>query len=170
MPDGSIRILVAGGCNGWCVDRNNKAVSSAEMYNPETDEWTKVADMPVALNSARMEVLDGVPTVIGGFNTETREFSKKLYQYFQEQDQWRTSDYELRTPRSNPAVFKVPSHLFSEACPSTTSSDNSDPNVVDPLGGGDATETGDDYEEIDLTFFQKQGTVSIRTNVRNAGR
>ena len=54
----------------------NKAVKSAEMYNPETDEWTRVADMPVSLNSARMELLDGVPTVIGGFNTDTREYNK----------------------------------------------------------------------------------------------
>ena len=168
MVDGSIRILVAGGCNGWCVDRNNKAVSSAEMYNPETDQWTKIADMPVALNSARMELLDGVPTVIGGFNTETREFNKYLYQYFPAPiDQWRKSDYELKTPRSSPAVFKVPSHLFSEACSIT--SGNSDPNVVDLLGD-DTTELEDDYEPIDLTFFQKEGKVSIRTDVRNAGR
>ena len=46
------------------------------MYNLETNQWTRVADMPVPLNSARMELLNGVPTIIGGYNTDTREYNK----------------------------------------------------------------------------------------------
>ena len=46
------------------------------MYNPETDDWTRVADMPVPLQSARMELLNGIPTIIGGYNTETKEANK----------------------------------------------------------------------------------------------
>ena len=49
---------------------------SAEMYNPETDQWTQVRDMPVALHSAKMELLNGIPTLIGGYNTETRKANK----------------------------------------------------------------------------------------------
>ena len=46
------------------------------MYNPETDQWTQVRDMPVALHSAKMELLNGIPTLIGGYNTETRKANK----------------------------------------------------------------------------------------------
>ena len=38
------------------------------MYNPETGEWTKIADLPEPLSSSRMEQFDGLPTIIGGFN------------------------------------------------------------------------------------------------------
>ena len=43
-----IRVLVAGGCNGWC--KENPAIASAEMFDPETNLWTKVADLPVPIN------------------------------------------------------------------------------------------------------------------------
>jgi len=42
-----IRILVAGGCSGGCQD--SEALSSAEMYDPETDEWELVSYLPVPL-------------------------------------------------------------------------------------------------------------------------
>ena len=55
--------------------------------------------------------------ISGGLISRTRYsmyfFSRYLYQYFEDQDQWRKHpDAELQTPRSSPAVFKVPSHLF----------------------------------------------------------
>lgn len=37
MSDGTVRVLVAGGCEGWCYD--NPGTKTAEMYNPETDKW-----------------------------------------------------------------------------------------------------------------------------------
>jgi hypothetical protein len=43
-----VRILVAGGCNSWCTE--NPGVTSAEMYDPDTNQWSKVADLPVPLN------------------------------------------------------------------------------------------------------------------------
>ena len=39
---------MAGGCNGWC--KENPAVTSAEMYDPDTDLWSRVADLPIPLN------------------------------------------------------------------------------------------------------------------------
>ena len=45
-----IRILVAGGCDGWCEDGATKALRSAEIYNPEMNEWTEIAPLPVPLN------------------------------------------------------------------------------------------------------------------------
>jgi hypothetical protein len=34
-----IRVLVAGGCNGWC--KESPAISSAEMYDPDTNLWSR---------------------------------------------------------------------------------------------------------------------------------
>ncbi len=112
MPDGTIRVLVAGGCEGWCV--KNPAMTSAEMYNPDTDDWTKVADLPVPLSSASMQLLDGVATLVGGYNTETKSQNKVLYQYHVETGTWKAHpDISLRIARSSPAVFQVPKYLFN---------------------------------------------------------
>merc|ERR1712038_2213758 len=50
-----INILIAGGCDGWCQQK--PPVKTAELYDPETNSFTKVADLPVALSSAKMELL-----------------------------------------------------------------------------------------------------------------
>ena len=41
---------MAGGCDGWCGDSQSKALSSAEVYNPDTDEWILIAPLPVPLH------------------------------------------------------------------------------------------------------------------------
>ena len=109
MPDGSVRVLVAGGCIGWCV--SNGPESSAELYNAETDTWTRVADLPTPLSSAKMDMLDGLPTIIGGYDgTKTNDV---LYQYKADRDQWVANpDVKLRLGRSSAAVFQVPKTLF----------------------------------------------------------
>ena len=85
-----------------------------EMYNPEENKWYRVADLPVPLNSARMELLDGIPTVIGGYDTDALEQNKYLYQFIEEENVWRRHPtITLRIPRSSAAVFPVPSNLFS---------------------------------------------------------
>ena len=113
MPDNSIRILVAGGCNGWCI--KNPGIKSAEMYNPYTNYWTQVADLPVPLNGAKMELLDGIPTIIGGYDTDAEEQNKFLYQYLVEDNVWISHpNVTMRIARSSPAVFQVPRQLFKQ--------------------------------------------------------
>ena len=109
MPDGSVRVLVAGGCNGWCV--KNPPLASAEMYNPETETWTQVANLPVPLSSAKMDELDGVPTIVGGYDGSNQ--NDVLYQYKSETNEWVAHPkVKLRVPRSSAAVFQVPRTLF----------------------------------------------------------
>lgn len=68
----------------------------------------------LSLNSAKMELLDGIPTVIGGYDTDIGKQNKYLYQYFEKYDAWqRHPTITLRIARSSPAVFSVPSHLFN---------------------------------------------------------
>jgi N-acetylneuraminic acid mutarotase len=110
MPDGKVRVLVAGGCDGWCAD-DEPAVSSAEMYDPETNQWKKVADLPKSLHSAKMELLNNRPTTFGGYSNNGQ--IARLYQYYVELDKWRPHPYtELRVPRSSAAAFQVPRELF----------------------------------------------------------
>ena len=68
----------------------------------------------LSLNSAKMELLDGIPTVIGGYDTDIGKQNKYLYQYFEKYDAWqRHPTITLRIARSSPAVFPVPSNLFN---------------------------------------------------------
>ena len=109
LPDGHIRILVAGGCNGWCVE--NPAEATAEMYNPETDLWTRVADLPKPLHSAKMELLEGLPTIVGGYDNTNQ--NDVLYQYHPDIDQWKPHPIaKMRIARSSATVFQVPRGIF----------------------------------------------------------
>ncbi len=84
---------------------------SAEMYNPETDVWTRVADLPTPLSSARMALLDGLPTIIGGYDNSNQ--NGVLYQYHVDKDKWIPHPtVQMRIPRSSAAVFQVPKTLF----------------------------------------------------------
>ena len=102
---------MAGGCDGWCVHSN--ATRSAEMYDPEKDKWTPVDDLPVPLHSAKMELLDGSPTIIGGYDSENHDYNNILYQYFVDTNEWKSHpDIQLKMKRSSAAVFQVPRDLF----------------------------------------------------------
>lgn len=110
MHDGKINVLVAGGCDGWCAEK--PPIKDVQMYNVETNEWQKVADLPIALSSAKMELLGGRPTIIGGYNQEAGTQNGILYQYFVETDDWQAHTIQMRMPRSSAAVFQVPRNFF----------------------------------------------------------
>ena len=104
-------ILVAGGCQGPCTE-SEVGMTSAEIYNPGLNQWTRVADLPVPLHSARMDLLAETPTLIGGYDG-TRD-SDVIYQYKVAEDKWTEYPTKLKEPRSNAAVFQVPQSLFPE--------------------------------------------------------
>ena len=85
------------------------------------DTWSKVADLPIPLHSAKMELLQGKPTIIGGqtndrwpvLDANTLTDHGVLYQYFIETDEWKPHPtVQLRIPRANAAVFQVPREHF----------------------------------------------------------
>ena len=60
-----------------------------------------------------MEVLDGLPTIVGGYDNESDKQNDILYQYHPEADEWREHPFaRLRIARSSPAVFQVPRGIF----------------------------------------------------------
>ena len=104
-----VRILVTGGCVGWCEKK--PGIASAEIYDPLTNTWTRVADLPTGINSAKMELLDGLPTIVGGYDGNSQ--NGILYQYHPDLNQWKPHPTaQMRIPRSSPAVFQVPRHMF----------------------------------------------------------
>ena len=109
-----LQILVAGGCDKWCEQLNidtEKPLATAEIFDLQTLEWKKAADMPTPLSSAKMEYFDGVPTTVGGFDG-TRK-TNKLYQYDVMTDKWTINEkLRLSIPRNRPAVFQVPRTYF----------------------------------------------------------
>ena len=101
LPSG--KVLVVG---GWFY------LSSAEIYDPEANSWFPAAALPVPLSSAKMELLDGKPTVFGGFdNTKQNDV---LYQYDPDEDTWEALETKLRVARSSAAVFQVPRSMFND--------------------------------------------------------
>ena len=62
------QILVAGGCNGWCI--HNEAMSSAAIFDPDSNSWAPAAALPKPLSGARLELLDGLPTIVGGYDND----------------------------------------------------------------------------------------------------
>ena len=60
-----------------------------------------------------MELLEGIPTIVGGFDTESLTQNGILYQYFADQDKWIPHPtVAMRIPRTSAAVFQVPKTLF----------------------------------------------------------
>jgi len=102
-------ILVAGGCTGTC-NETETGLQTAEIYNPQTNEWKKVANLPVPLHSAKMDLLADVPTLVGGFDGKAE--NDVIYQYDLLNDAWNTYPVKLKVGRSSPALFQVPKSLF----------------------------------------------------------
>ena len=50
---------MAGGCKDWCVE--HPPMSSAEMYDPATNTWIQLPDLPMSISGGRMEQLNGKP-------------------------------------------------------------------------------------------------------------
>ena len=84
------------------------------MYDLANDSWSRRADLPFPVNSAKMELLDGLPTLIGGFNNDTYTQNGILLQYHTGTDEWIPHPKaQMRLPRSSAAVFQVPRQHFS---------------------------------------------------------
>ena len=103
---------MTGGCADWCYD--NPGMNSSEIYDLDLNVWKKAADLPLPLNSHKLEPLGGLPTVIGGYDRLSDSRNSKLFQYHPEKDEWLEHPdprNTLRIPRSSAAVFQVPKDI-----------------------------------------------------------
>lgn len=91
-----------------------KVYRSTEVYNLQTGEWIlRKAELPNQLNLGKMEILDGLPTFVGGYNEDIKNTSHNIYQYHWDRDEWILHpSLRLTYPRHNFALFQVPKNLF----------------------------------------------------------
>ena len=57
---------------GGFEQRSGRATAATERYDVERDRWTRVADMPVALNHAAAAAYRGDVYVLGGYRGVVR--------------------------------------------------------------------------------------------------
>ena len=104
-PGGLVGVIVAGGYS-------TRYLRSAEIYDPQTGAWMETGEMSVPRQGAGMAVLNGRPTVFGGFHSMT-EFPSSVEQYDVETGSWiRLHRTEMTVPRRYFAVASVPRTLF----------------------------------------------------------
>jgi hypothetical protein len=79
-------IYVMGG-----FERSRATTAATERYDIERDRWTRVADMPAALNHAAAVAHRGRVYVIGGYSSPTglNQPVATLYRYNPRRDRWR---------------------------------------------------------------------------------
>ena len=88
-------------------------MKSAELYDPSTNTWEQLPDLPFRLHSAKMEMLGGLPTIFGGYNFDEKTQNDILLQYHYKTKQWKPHPInKLKLARSSAAVFQVPRNLF----------------------------------------------------------
>lgn len=62
-------IYIAGGLN-----KHGYAISSVELYDPQTDEWTQLPPIPQDKTEHTVFELSGILHAIGGYDTAIRKF------------------------------------------------------------------------------------------------
>lgn len=83
------------------------------MFDPVRKTWERKARLPRPLSGAKMELLAGKPTIVGGFDNENQ--NDVLYQYDYYTNSWNIlPGIKLRVARSSAAVFQVPWNLFND--------------------------------------------------------
>ena len=104
--------MVVGGCKGSC--NFVPPVSSTEIYDPDTNKWTKAADLPIPIFGGSLQLLNNVPTLIGGTSRYTGGYDQTdvLYQYHVDKNEWIPLDFKLKKPVAFSAVIPVPKNYL----------------------------------------------------------
>jgi N-acetylneuraminic acid mutarotase len=102
-------IYVMGG-----FERSRATTAATERYDIERDRWTRVADMPVALNHAAAASYRGDVYVLGGYRGrgEIADETAALYRYDPDRDRW-TAQPSMPTARGALAVGVIGHRLYA---------------------------------------------------------
>jgi len=90
----------------------NRGISTAEEYDPETDTWTKKADMPTPRTYFSTSVVNGRIYVIGGYNTSGYNHLSPVEEYDPATDTW-TRRADLPTARSGLTTSVVNGKIYA---------------------------------------------------------
>lgn len=88
-------LYVAGGSTISRPGAGGVLTPTAYAYHPDSDTWSRIADLPVPLDGAASAVLDGSLYVIGGFGPKS-SLSSPAYRYDPLHNTWhRIADYPI---------------------------------------------------------------------------
>ena len=120
VMDGKIYVM---GGTGWPQIPNHPGpfLSSMEVYNPKTNQWREIGDMPAAKSSHTASVIDGKIYVIGGFfrgNGRDIKYFKTIEIYHPETGRW-TQKPDMPVGKSGHAaeVINGKIYILTEADP-----------------------------------------------------
>jgi len=101
--NGKLEVLVAGG----------PKTGSAEIFDPVSVNWRSVASMAHTDYGGSMAVVEGVPTLMGGYELESSPRNQdRIQQYNAEEDKWEVIEKKLKAGRSHAVTIPVPKSLF----------------------------------------------------------
>jgi len=101
--NGKLEVLVAGGPD----------TGASEVFDPVSIYWRKAATMTHTDFGPSMAVVEGVPTVMGGYELEaTPRNQDRVQQYNAEENKWELLEKKLEAGRSHAATIPVPKSLF----------------------------------------------------------
>ena len=101
--NGKVEVLVAGGPD----------TGLAEIFDPVTVSWRSVAGMTHTDFGPSMAVVEGVPTVMGGYELEaTPRNQDRVQQYNAVEDKWELLEKKLEAGRSHAVTIPVPKSKF----------------------------------------------------------
>jgi len=100
-----VEVLVAGGPN----------TAQAEIFSPAGVAWRKAATLAHTDYGPAMALVEGVPTVMGGYQLEEAEGQRlqdRVQQYLAGEDRWEVLHTKLQVARSHATAIEVPKSVF----------------------------------------------------------
>lgn len=82
------KIYVIGGSDDHEDSMERFDVLGVEAFDPQTDQWTKIAPILYPNSEAGVAVLDGKIYVLGGYTWEAMDFSEGTQVYVPDKGQW----------------------------------------------------------------------------------
>lgn len=82
------RIYVIGGSDDHEDSMERFDVLGVEAFDPQTDQWTKIAPLRYPNSEAGVAVLDGKIYVLGGYTWEAMDFSQGTQVFCPDKGQW----------------------------------------------------------------------------------
>lgn len=100
------RVYVAGG-----LGSDTSALASVERFDPATNRWTRVADLPVTLHHFGMAALGGKLYAIGGYTRSFSTHSSLVFTYDPSFDRWSTVA-PLPRRRGSPVAATIGNRIY----------------------------------------------------------
>lgn len=106
LGGGEVGVIVSGGYS-------NSYLNSTEIFHPSEDRWAWSGSMSVARQGASMVILDGKPTILGGFH-DYDKYPTITEQYDHTLGFWFPLKKKLRKGRRYFGVAAVPETMFPQ--------------------------------------------------------